>query len=97
MSFCSSFLVRASSQLRSSRLSSRSAFSDTSHLPRAPTLYGTRGGIRDARVLWECAPQAVAGLGPAGRGALLARFSIDGAARTARSTSRLARREARRG
>src|SRR5438093_5321947 len=50
MSFCSSFRVRASSQLLSSRPSSRSAFSDTSHLPgprhytgRVPE-YGTPAG-----------------------------------------------------
>ena len=46
MSFCSSFLVNASSQLLTSWLSSRLAFSDTSHLPRAPPLYGTAEGIR---------------------------------------------------
>src|SRR6185503_3332984 len=45
MSFCSSRFVRASSQSLTSPRSSRSAVSDTSHLPRAPTLYGTPRGV----------------------------------------------------
>jgi hypothetical protein len=51
MSFCSSFLVKASSQLRTSWLSSRLAFSDTSHLPGPrhykgrPPEYGAAHGL----------------------------------------------------
>src|SRR5690242_2542680 len=45
MSFCSSRFVRASSQSLTSPRSSRSPVSDTSHLPGAPTLYGTPTGV----------------------------------------------------